>query len=225
MASNVEGEALKRMSGAASQGGGLSALTGWLAGRGQRGGGDSSGSKKSGIDYQNEETARRYEMERQGTRRDWMKEDIEAHGRTKSMAYGSDGSAKWEAYPSPTGRTNVTASGGKKRTPSGTSGNTKGAQFKRTVGKAAKDVASSVAGAAVAGAAGAITKNPKVAKAAATVGASAANSAIDAVAKRVSGRSSMPSVSEMTPSSSTNTAADLSMSNAKKPRATGKPKA
>lgn len=114
MASNVEGEALKRISGAASQGGGLSALTGWLAGRGQRSG-DSSGAKKTGIDYQNEETAKQHEFERQGTRRNWAQEDS-SNPRYKEATYDTSGTVRTAYYP--------TSSGGQ-----GTSGNIKGRQM------------------------------------------------------------------------------------------------
>ena len=185
---NIEGEAAKRAAGASTNLG-LSSLTSALKKARGKGSGE-----KSGADYHNETLAQLYghgisesakdsEFGRQGERRGWMKEDIEAHGRTKSMAYGADGSAKWEAYPSTTGRTAVTASGGKKTTPSGASGNTKGKQFKRTVGKAvgtaAKKATVAGAGAVAGAAAGAVTKNPKVAEAAATLGSAGAEAIIN----------------------------------------------
>jgi len=185
MATNVEGEALKRMSGASAQGNttltGLA--TGWLAGRGRGNSGSNKTPGKTAADWENEAVAADLEFGRQGTRRSWMKEDIEQHGRTKSMAYGADGSAKWEAYQAPSGRTGVKA-GGAKQTPSGTSGNTKGAQFKSTVGKVAKEAAVDAGGAIAGAAATAITKNPAVGAAAATLGSEAVKAGINKVSAR-----------------------------------------
>lgn len=128
---NVEGEALKRMSGAASQGGGLSALTGWLAGRGSRDRSGSGSSGKTGADYHNEELAKRHEFERQGTRRTWAQEDS-ANPRYKGATYDVSGTVRTDYYPA--------SSGGQ-----GTSGNIKGRQMtgagqkKRVSGKPTRE--------------------------------------------------------------------------------------
>ena len=61
-AMNIEGEALKKMAGA-TKGGGLSAVTGWLAARGKDK--DRKGSGKTAADWENQETARKLEYGRQ----------------------------------------------------------------------------------------------------------------------------------------------------------------
>jgi hypothetical protein len=114
---NVEGEALKRISGATGKGGGLGAITGWLAGKGKgKDGGSGTASKKTGADYHNEELSKRYEFDRQGSRREWAQADS-ANPRYKQATYGADGGVSTAYYP--------TSSGGQ-----GTSGNARGSQFK-----------------------------------------------------------------------------------------------
>lgn len=157
MAGNVEGEALRKMAGASSQPGTISAVTGWLSGRKSKE--TSSGTaKKSGIDYHNEELAKRYDYEReegaktaqytrdeeskatefarQGHRRTWIHQDSQ-NDKIAGINYDQSGSvgAKFHA-PRQTPASNAKSSGGQ-----GTSGNAKGPQFNkpaRTSGTAPK---------------------------------------------------------------------------------------
>ena len=58
---NIEGEALKKMAGA-TKGGGISAVTGWLAARGKDSSGKGRG--KTAADWENEETAKKLDYGR-----------------------------------------------------------------------------------------------------------------------------------------------------------------
>ncbi len=57
---NIEGESLKRIAGS-TKGGGLGAVTGWLAARGKDSKGKGGSAPKSGADYHNETLAKMYE--------------------------------------------------------------------------------------------------------------------------------------------------------------------
>lgn len=190
MASNVEGEALKRMSGASAKPGGVSnVVKAMVADKWLRGGRDSGGGGKTAADWENEEVAKQHEFGRQTTRRDWTHEDSQ-NKRFKQVGYGADGGVNTAFYPAGTTPRQKPAANAKSGGGQGTSGNTKGSQFKGAVGAAAKDVAVKGAGVIAGAAAGAVTKNPKVAAAAATLGSEAASTAINAVSKRRSGKSS-----------------------------------
>lgn len=133
MASNVEGEALKRMSGASAKPGGVSGVVkGLLADKWLRSQ-SSGGSGKTAADWHNEEVAKQHEFGRQGTRRDWTHEDS-ANPRFKQVNYGSDGGVGTAFYPASAPkrtRTTATSTNGQ-----GTSGNVQGTQFnKRKTGK------------------------------------------------------------------------------------------
>ena len=90
--------------------------------------GGSSKSEKSGssgktaADWHNEEVSRRHEFERQGTRRNWARDDINLPN-VKNMTYDASGSVSFGAYQAPS------VGSAKKETPSGKSGNVKGKQF------------------------------------------------------------------------------------------------
>lgn len=128
MSSNVEGEALKRMSGASAKPGGISGVVkGLLADKWLRSQDSGGGSGKTAADWHNEEVAKQYEFGRQGTRRDWTHADS-ANPRFKQVNYGSDGGVGTAFYPAAsTGRAKPatnTSGGGQ-----GTSGNKRGNQF------------------------------------------------------------------------------------------------
>ena len=124
---NIEGEALKKMAGA-TKGGGISAVTGWLAARGKDK--DRGGSRKSAADWENEETAKKLDFKREqsrgrsalGTAR-----KIKAEGLPLKETFSQTpnaGSSRASYYP--------VGSGGQ-----GTSGNKRGPQFseKKTTGR------------------------------------------------------------------------------------------
>lgn len=190
MASNVEGEALKRMSGASAKPGGVSnVVKAMVADKWLRGGRDSGGgSGKTAADWENEEIAKQHEFGRQGTRRDWAQADS-ANPRYKQVNYSSDGSVGTGFYPASTPRqkpaANAKSGGGQ-----GTSGNKRGSQFKNTVGEVAKDVVSTGVGTLAGAAVGAVTKNPKAATAAGTLATEGTKAVIDKVSKRRAGKAS-----------------------------------
>ena len=156
---NIEGEALKKMAGA-TKGGGISAVTGWLAARGKNK--DRKGSGKTAADWENQETARKLEYGRQieTEKRQSKQKRSEARSaerlRQKAAAFDASQEERrrnqtlsdMNLDPSfkaikrtPTtfeisrdttsSRTKVTGAGGSRQTPSGTSGVVEGPQFNR----------------------------------------------------------------------------------------------
>lgn len=116
---NIEGESLKRMAGSTSAGA-VSAITGWLSGKGAAKG--SSGGK-SGLDYHNQELAKQFDFKREKSRNrsavsTARKVKAEGLPLKETLSQTPDaGTARVSYYP-------PTSSGGQ-----GTSGNKRGRQF------------------------------------------------------------------------------------------------
>ena len=152
---NIEGEAAKKMASVGGKGGNISPiLTGILAGRYFKRDGGNAASKSSKVgrsaaDWHNEEVSRRYEFERQGTRRDWARDDSQLPN-IKNMSYDTSGSVSFGSYQAPAAvkGPEAKADSPKKETPSGKSGNVKGQQFSGSKGKKGtlKDTRAAVAG-------------------------------------------------------------------------------
>ena len=164
---NIEGEALKKMAGA-TKGGGLSAVTGWLAARGKDKSG--GGSKKTAADWENQETAKKLDYGRQieAEKRQSKQKRSEARSAERLRQKAAEFNFSQEerrrnqslsdmnldqsfkgikrtptsfevSRDTTSNRAKVTGAGGSRQTPSGTSGVVEGPQFnKRTSGKASK---------------------------------------------------------------------------------------
>lgn len=197
MANNVEGESLKRMSGASAKPGGVSNVVKamfaekWL--RGSNSGGGSGG--KTAADWENEEVSKQHDFRRdQSSKTRDVSRTVKLAKANRDEKLGIKGHQsadhRVDLYAQTGTRRQKPAADAKSSNGQGTSGNKPGAQFKNTVAEVAKDVVATGVGAVTGAAVGAATRNPKAATAAGTLATEGTKAVINKVSQRGRGKSS-----------------------------------